>query len=187
MHKGAHRAGCRARNPRTPVRGGQGGGGRAGAALPRHSARDAAATTGGHRYGRACPSRLPSRVRAETAALTVVDTPEPSRPRWSAAGRAALCSPGAALLLTRRGGLESQRAGVYAIPVPGLRRSVVEDVAEVTAAATADNLGAAHEQAVVRAQFDRLGDRRLGEARLPRARIELGVRAEQLAAAAGAR
>jgi hypothetical protein len=36
------------------------------------------------------------------------------------------------------------------------------------------------------AQFDRLGDRRLGEARPPRARIELGVRAEHLASAAGA-
>ena len=44
---------------------------------------------------------------------------------------------------------------------PGLGRPVVEDVTQVTAAAAADDLGAAHEQAVVRPQLDRLGDRGL--------------------------
>src|SRR6516165_6816486 len=59
-------------------------------------------------------------------------------------------------------------------------------MAQVTAATAADNLGAPHEQAVVRAQFDRLGDRGLVEARPPGARVELGVGAEQLGPAARA-
>ena len=56
--------------------------------------------------------------------------------------------------LLGRGGLgrwlERQRARVDAVPVPGRRGSVVEDVPEVTAAAPADDLRAPHEQAVVR-------------------------------------
>src|SRR6516162_4538404 len=83
-------------------------------------------------------------------------------------------------------GLEGQRAGVDAVPVAGLRGTVVEDMAQVTAAVAADDLGAPHEQAVVRPQLDRLGDRGLVEAGPPRARVELGVGAEQLAPAAGA-
>src|SRR5262249_47638324 len=88
-------------------------------------------------------------------------------------------------LLVRRG-LERQRARVDAVPVACRGGPVVEDVAQVAAAAAADDLGAAHEQAVVRPQLDRLGERRLVEAGPPGARVELGVRAEQLAPAAGA-
>src|SRR5215471_9114567 len=165
--------GCRARNARSPARGGRAGAGRAGAALPRRSARDAAATTGDHRLGRACPSS-PLTARGWDR-RSHGSRPSPGRPRGSAV-----------LRLVRRRGLEGQRAGVDAVPVPGLGGPVVEDVAQVTAAATADDLGTVHEQAVVRPQLDRLGDRGLGEAGPAGARIELGVRAEQLAAAAGA-
>src|SRR3984957_1676892 len=84
------------------------------------------------------------------------------------------------------GGLEGQRAGVDAVPVARGGRPVVEDVPQVTATATADDLGAVHEQGVVGPQLDRLGDRGLGEAGPPGAGVELGVRAEQLAATAGA-
>src|SRR5262245_1948542 len=102
------------------------------------------------------------------------------------AGRAGLRRPAVVLLPACRRGLEGQRAGVDAVALPGRGRPVVEDVAQVATAAAADHLGAAHEQAVVRPQLDRLGDRGLVEARPPGARVELGVRAEQLAAAAGA-
>src|SRR5262249_4178867 len=54
------------------------------------------------------------------------------------------------------------------------------------AATPADDLGAPHEQAVVRPQLDRVGDGGLVEAGPPGARVELGIRAEQLGAAAGA-
>ena len=57
---------------------------------------------------------------------------------------------------------------------------------QMTPTATAHDLGAAHEQAVVRPKLDRLGDRGLIEAGPPGAGVELGVGAEQLAAAAGA-
>jgi hypothetical protein len=80
--------------------------------------------------------------------------------------------------------LERQRARVDAVPVPGRRGPVVEDVPEVTAAAPADDFRAPHEQAVVRPQFHRLCDGRLVEARPSRARLELRVRCEQLASAA---
>src|SRR5580692_5214686 len=59
-------------------------------------------------------------------------------------------------------------------------------MAEVPAATSAHHLRALHEQAVVRPQLDRLGDSRLGEAGPARARLELGVGAEQVRATAGA-
>src|ERR1700691_5410415 len=74
------------------------------------------------------------------------------------------------------GGLESQRAGVDAVAVAGRPRPVVEDVAQVTTATSADHFGPAHEQAVVGPQFHRLGDRGLEEARPAGAGVELGVR-----------
>src|SRR2546423_10853220 len=49
----------------------------------------------------------------------------------------------------------------------------------MAAATAAHDLRAAHEHAVVRPQLDRLGDRRLGEARPARAGVELGIGAEQ--------
>src|SRR5450432_3073103 len=54
---------------------------------------------------------------------------------------------------------------------------------EMTAATTAADLRAAHEHGVVRPQLDSAGDGRLVEARPAGARVELGVRAEQLASA----
>src|SRR5215831_3245023 len=117
-----------------------------------------------------------------------ITSPSPAQgsgPTPSRAGRASVArlrSLGLRALLAR--GLERQRAGVDAVPVAGLRGPVVEDMAQVTAAAAADDLGAPHEQAVVRAQFDRLGDTGLVEAGPPGARVELGVGAEQLAPAA---
>src|SRR5262249_26303557 len=93
---------------------------------------------------------------------------------------------GAAVLLARGHGLERQRARVDAVPLAGRPGAIVEDVAKVTAAAAAHDLGAPHEQAVVRPQLDRLGDRGLVEARPAGARVELGARAEQPGATAGA-
>src|SRR5690348_7065301 len=59
-------------------------------------------------------------------------------------------------------------------------------MAQVATAAAADDLGAVHEQAVVRPQLDRLGDCGLVEAGPPGARVELGIGAEQPGATAGA-
>src|SRR3954468_24516349 len=53
------------------------------------------------------------------------------------------------------------------------------------AAVRAADLGAGHPVAVVRDELDAGGVGRLGEARPARARVELGVGAEQLRAAAG--
>src|SRR5690348_16933674 len=131
---------------------------------------------GGHRSGRACPAPLPSRLRAGTTGGHGSGSPGPVPARRS----------DVALLLARGRGLERQRARVDAVPLAGRLGTVVEDVAKVAAAAAAHDLGAPHEQAVVRPQLDRLGDRGLVEARPAGARMELGVRAEQPGATAGA-
>src|SRR3954447_9863544 len=88
-------------------------------------------------------------------------------------GRSGLLS-GAAL---RR--LERERQRVDAVALPRGAGPIVEDVPEMPAAGAAEDLGAAHEEAVVVSQLDRLGDGRLGEARPACARVELGVGAEQ--------
>src|SRR5215475_7878987 len=106
-----------------------------------------------------------------------------SRP-WSP--MAARARSDVALLLARGRGLERQRARVDAVPLAGRPGTIVEDVTKVAAAATAHDLGAPHEQAVVRPQLDRLGGRGLAEARPAGAGVELGVRAEQPGATAGA-
>src|SRR5215475_4866387 len=108
--------------------------------------------------------------------VTVADHPEPGPARRSVA----------ALLLARGHGLERQRARIDAVPLTARLGTVVEDVAKVAAAGAAHDLGTPHEQAVVRPQLDRLGDRGLVEARPAGARVELGVRAEQPGATAGA-
>src|SRR5690242_18040073 len=170
--RGRASRGCRARNRCSPARGGQAAAARGGAGPPRRSGRDAAVTIRGHRSVRAPASPIPP----GSGPLTVVEGAEPVRPPRSAVG----------LLLARRRRLERQRARVDAVPLAGRLGAVVEHVAKVAAAAAADDLGAPHEQAVVRPQFDRLGDGGLVEAGPPGARVELGVRAEQLGAAAGA-
>ena len=81
-------------------------------------------------------------------------------------------------------GVQRERDRVDAVAVASVW-SVGEDVAEVAATGRARHLGAAHEEAVVRVQLDVGGDGRIGEARPARARVELGLRREQLGAAAG--
>src|ERR1700745_1126178 len=58
-----------------------------------------------------------------------------------------------ALLLVRGRRLERQRARVDAVSLAGRLGTVVEDVNKGAAAAAAYDLGAPHEQAVVRAQL----------------------------------
>src|SRR6185369_5732244 len=123
------------------------------------------------------PITSPSRLRAGPA-----DCHGSGSPR---AGPGAARSV-SALLLAHGHGLERQRARIDAVPLTGRLGAVVEDVAKVAAAAAAHDLGAPHEQAVVRPQLDRLGNRGLVEARPAGARVELGVRAEQPGATAGA-
>src|SRR5205823_7830954 len=89
---------------------------------------------------------------------------------------------GSVRLLLRRGGggrIERQRERVDAVPLAGWAGTVVEHMAEVASAPAAAHLRAPHQQAVVRAQLDRLRDSGLGEARPARSRVELCVGAEQ--------
>src|SRR5262249_57029821 len=122
------------------------------------------------------PSRLPPGSGLGLPTVTVVDHPQPGT-AWRSV---------VALLLARGHGLERQRARIDAVPLTSRLGTVVEDVAKVAAAAAAHDLGTPHDQAVVRPQLDRLGDRGLVEARPAGARVELGVRAEQPGATAGA-
>src|ERR1700730_161941 len=70
------------------------------------------------------------------------------------------------------GGHEVKRGGVDAVALARRSGAIVEDVTEVPAARAANDLGAAHEQAVVGPQLDRLGDGRLGGAGPPRSLLE---------------
>src|SRR6516162_5704444 len=118
------------------------------------------------------PITSPSRLRAGHYRLvTVADHPAPAR-----RGRSV-----AALLLARGHGLERQRARIDAVPLTGRPGTVVEDVAEVAAAAAAHDLGTPHEQAVVQPAVAEAV-----ELRPAGAGVELGVRAEQPGATAGA-
>src|SRR5271155_2892027 len=83
-------------------------------------------------------------------------------------------------------GRERQRRRVDAVALTGRPGAVVEDMAQVPAAGAADDLGAAHEQAVVRAQLNGLGDSGLGEAGPTGTGLELGTGPEQGRPAAGA-
>src|SRR4051812_39862840 len=96
--------------------------------------------------------------------------PKGDCPRWR---------PGDLLLL------EAQRAAVDAEALPVRPGPVVEHVAQVPAARRAHDLGALHEQAVVRAQLDGRGHGGLREARPAGPRVELRVAREQLGVAAG--
>src|ERR671931_1644036 len=82
--------------------------------------------------------------------------------------------------------LELQRAGVDAVPEARGGRAILEHVAQVTPAPLAGDLGSDHPPAAVGVQLHVLSVHGLGEAGPPRARIELGVRTEQLRPAAGA-
>src|SRR5690349_18681157 len=116
------------------------------------------------------PRRSPSRFASATSAPAAARSSAPPAPSL----------PSVFLL-------QGQRAAVDAEALPAfVRRAVVEDVAEVGVAGFADDLGAAHEEAVVGPQLDVLEVRRLGEAGPAGARVELGVGGEQLGAAADA-
>src|SRR5439155_1432633 len=82
--------------------------------------------------------------------------------------------------------LEVQRGGVDAVPLPARAGAVVEDMSQVPAAISADDLGATHEQAVVRTQLHGLRHCGLGEAGPAGAGVELRLGAEQLRPAGGA-
>src|SRR3954452_8693780 len=84
------------------------------------------------------------------------------------------------------GAVQLERDRVDAPALARRTRAVVEHVAEMRAAAAAEHLRAGHPVGAVLARLDRLGDRRLGEARPAGAGVELRVRAEQLVAAGGA-
>ena len=75
---------------------------------------------------------------------------------------------------TAVGRLEGQRHAVDAVALAGRRRAVVEDVAEMTAAAAAMDFGAGHEQRIVDLEADRIGQR-FPETRPAGAGIELGL------------
>ena len=82
--------------------------------------------------------------------------------------------------------LEVECGGVDAVAQSCRGRAVVEDVAEVTAAGGAHDLGPGHPVARVRLGHDAVERRRLEEARPARARVELRLRAEELGATARA-
>src|SRR6185437_16994118 len=75
-------------------------------------------------------------------------------------------------VVPRRQWLEGQGTGVDAIAPAGGSGPIAEDMAQMTAAAAADHLGAAQEPALVWPQFDRVCDGWLGEARPARAGFE---------------
>src|ERR687890_1101337 len=96
-------------------------------------------------------------------------------------------APAASILDLASAPVQVERDAVHAPPLPaGLLRTVLEDVAEMRAAACAAYLGAHHP---VRAILDELdGVRRdgLGEARPAGARVVFRAAVEELVAASGA-
>src|SRR6516225_3259248 len=80
--------------------------------------------------------------------------------------------------------MKVERRSIHAITQPGRLRAVVENVAEVAAAAAAVHFGAGHEKAAVGLRLDRLLDRRR-KARPAGSAVELGVGGEQRLAATG--
>src|SRR6516164_339274 len=81
--------------------------------------------------------------------------------------------------------MKVKRRPIHAIAQPGGLRAIVENVAEMAAAAAAMHLGAGHEEAAVGLRLDRLLDRRR-KARPSRSAVELGIGGEQRLAATGA-
>src|SRR5215469_10752618 len=81
--------------------------------------------------------------------------------------------------------MEGQRETVHAVAQAGRLRTVIEDVAEMAAAAAAMYLRAQHAEGPVRGGADRVLER-LVEARPAGAALELGLGGEQRQVAAGA-
>src|SRR5579864_1794849 len=80
--------------------------------------------------------------------------------------------------------MKIERDAVHAITLAGRCRPVIEDMAEMPAAAPAMHLGANHEKAPVARRFDRFVERR-GEARPAGAAVELAAGVKQRLSAAG--
>src|SRR5438105_609475 len=75
---------------------------------------------------------------------------------------------------------EVQRSRVNAVAQPGRIRTVVEHMPEMSTAAGARHLGAAHSPGIIRRGVDVLLGQRRVEARPAAFGIELGLRTEQL-------
>src|SRR3954463_13361091 len=129
--------------------------------------------------GKVCASRSYDSAGSVAAESPVVGSPAPIRAVYERGGRPV--ARGSRRL--RRN--ELQRDAVVAVTLAGRRRTVVEDVALVAAAAHAVVLGARDKHLVVRLRRDRSGQRR-PEARPAGAALELGVRRKQRQVAAGA-
>ena len=85
----------------------------------------------------------------------------------------------------RRGRMKQQRKAVHAVAQAGRLRPIVEDVAEMAAAAAAMNFGAQHPEGAVFGLADGVLER-LVEARPAGAALKFGLRGEQRQVAAGA-
>src|ERR1700722_8625728 len=81
--------------------------------------------------------------------------------------------------------MKDQRKAVHAVAQAGRFRPVVEDMAEMAAAAATMNLGPQHSEGTVFGLADRVVER-LIEARPAGAAFEFGLRGEQRQVAAGA-
>src|SRR3984957_16595148 len=105
-----------------------------------------------------------------------------SEDRGTIAGRATFAGPTSGRGRCSR--MKHQRKTVHAVAQAGRLRSVVEDVAEMTAAAAAVNFGAQHSEGTVLGLADRVLER-LIKTRPAGAALELGLRREQRQVAAG--
>ena len=81
--------------------------------------------------------------------------------------------------------MKIERHAVHAVALAGRLGTIVENMAEMAAAAAAMNFGSCHEEAAVCLGFDRLVERR-PKARPSGAAVELGVRRKDGLTAAGA-
>src|SRR4051794_16749830 len=81
--------------------------------------------------------------------------------------------------------MEHQREAVHAVAQAGGLRAIIEDVAEMAAAAAAVDLGAQHAESAVLGLADRVVER-LVEARPAGATLEFGLGRKQRQVAAGA-
>src|SRR6185312_3546363 len=85
----------------------------------------------------------------------------------------------------RLAGMKVERHAVHAVALPGWGRPVLKNMPEMSAAAPAMHLGAAHKEAPVGLGFDRVLKRR-PEARPAGAAVEFGAGVEQRLTTAGA-
>src|ERR1700733_11119954 len=108
-----------------------------------------------------------------------------SEDRGTIAGRATIAGRNRVLGRRRRRRVKHHSKAIHAVTKTGRLRSVIEDVAEMTAATAAVNFGAQHAEGTVFVLADRVLQR-LIEARPAGAAFEFGLRGEQRQVAAGA-